>query len=66
MICIGKYQAHIGIKYVYEAILEKFGVAGFLRCILISNILRVMLYEHPKVDNFWDNLLFSLAIKIKK
>jgi hypothetical protein len=39
MICIGKYQAHIGIKYVYDAILEKFGVAGFLRCILISNIL---------------------------
>jgi hypothetical protein len=24
-----------------------------------------MLFEHLKVDNFWDNLLFSLATKKK-
>jgi hypothetical protein len=25
----------------------------------------VMLFEHPKVDNFWDNLIFSLVTKKK-
>jgi hypothetical protein len=27
--------------------------------------IRVMLFQHLKVDNFWDNLFFSLAAKKK-